>query len=44
VSALAAGARETLAARKPRRFDLSRQAMGMDGRPFPQARFEARGK
>jgi deoxyhypusine synthase len=42
VSALASSARETLAARKPLRFDLSGPVMAVDGRPFPQARFEAR--
>jgi deoxyhypusine synthase len=42
VSALAQSARETLAARKPLRFDLSGSVMAVDGRPFPQARFEAR--
>lgn len=42
VTALATSARETLAARKPLRFDLSGPVMAVDGRPFPQARFEAR--
>ena len=42
VSALTASARDTLAARKPLRFDLSGSTMAVDGRPFPQARFEAR--
>ena len=42
VSALAGSARDTLAARKPLRFDLSGPIMAVDGRPFPQARFEAR--
>jgi deoxyhypusine synthase len=42
VSALDASARETLAARKPLRFDLSGPVIAVDGRPFPQARFEAR--
>jgi deoxyhypusine synthase len=42
VSALETSARETLAARKPMRFDLSGPLMAVDGRPFPQARFEAR--
>jgi len=42
VSALAASAREALASRKPLRFDLSGPVMAVDGRPFPQARFEAR--
>jgi len=41
VTALAAGARETLAARKPLRFDLSGPIMAVEGRPFPQAQFEA---
>ena len=44
VSALATSARDTLAARKPCRFDLSGSAMSMEGRPFPPSRFEARGK
>lgn len=43
VSALAASARETLAARTPLRFDLSGPVMAIDGRPVPRARFEARG-
>jgi deoxyhypusine synthase len=42
VTALAASARETLAGRKPLCFDLSGATMGVNGRPFPQARFEAR--
>jgi hypothetical protein len=42
VTALAASARETLAGRKPLRFDLAGATMGVNGRPFPQARFEAR--
>jgi deoxyhypusine synthase len=42
VSALSVSARDTLAARKPLRFDLSGPSMAVDGRPFPQARFEAR--
>ena len=42
VSALAAGARETLARRKPMAFDLSGPTMGTNGRPFPSARFEDR--
>jgi deoxyhypusine synthase len=42
VTALESTARETLAARKPLRFDLSGPHMAVDGRPFPQARFEAR--
>jgi deoxyhypusine synthase len=44
VSALATSARDTLAARKPRRFDLSGSIMSMEGRPFPPSRFEARGR
>ncbi len=42
VSALASSARETLGSRKPLRFDVSGPVMAVDGRPFPQARFEAR--
>ncbi|HTI37805.1 MAG TPA: deoxyhypusine synthase family protein [Vicinamibacterales bacterium] len=42
VTALATSAREVLAARKPLRFDLSGPVMAVEGRPFPQARFEAR--
>jgi len=42
VSALAGSARDTLAGRKPMRFDLSGPIMAVNGRPFPQARFEAR--
>jgi len=42
VSALAAGAGPTLAARNPLRFDLSGPVMAANGRPFPEARFEAR--
>jgi deoxyhypusine synthase len=42
VNALAASASDTLAARKPLRFDLSGTTMAVDGRPLPQARFEAR--
>jgi deoxyhypusine synthase len=41
-TALATSARETLAARKPLRFDISGPVMAVNGRPFPQARFEAR--
>src|SRR5262245_4857040 len=41
-SALETSARETLAARKPLRFDLSGPVMAVNGRSFPQARFEAR--
>jgi deoxyhypusine synthase len=42
VSALETSARETLAARKPLRFDLSGPVMSVNGRAFPQARFEER--
>jgi len=42
VSALAASARDTLAARKPMTFELSGPTMAVNGRPFPTARFEAR--
>ena len=42
VSALASSAHATLAGRNPLRFDLSGPVMAVDGRPFPQARFEAR--
>jgi deoxyhypusine synthase len=42
VSALAASAQETLASRKPMRFELSGATMAVNGRPFPEARFEAR--
>ena len=42
VSALASSARETLAGRKPLRFDLSGPVMGVNGRPFPKMAFEAR--
>src|SRR5450759_3676154 len=42
VSALAVSARETLAGRKPLCFDLSGPVMAVNGRPFPQARFEVR--
>ena len=42
VSALASSARDVLAARKPLRFDLSGPVMAVDGRLFPEARFEAR--
>lgn len=41
-SAIASSARETLAARKLMRFDLSGPIMATDGRPFPHARYEAR--
>jgi deoxyhypusine synthase len=42
VSALAASAQDALASRKPMRFDLSGAIMAVNGRPFPEARFEAR--
>jgi len=42
VSALAASAQPALASRKPMRFDLSGATMAVNGRPFPEARFEAR--
>jgi deoxyhypusine synthase len=42
VSALAGSAAETLAARKPMRFELGGATMAANGRPFPPARFEAR--
>jgi deoxyhypusine synthase len=42
VSALASSAAPALAARTPLRFDLSGPVMAVDGRPFPQSRFEAR--
>jgi deoxyhypusine synthase len=42
VSALATSAQDALAARKPMRFDLSGPIMAVGGRPFPEARFEAR--
>jgi len=42
VTALAASARATISRRKPLAFDLSGATMGVNGRPFPQARFEAR--
>jgi deoxyhypusine synthase len=41
-TALASSAREILTARKPLRFELSGPVMAVDGRPLPQARFEAR--
>src|SRR6478672_2484945 len=41
-SALASSAGSTLAARTPLRFDVSGPVMAIDGRPFPEARFEAR--
>jgi deoxyhypusine synthase len=42
VSALAASARDALAARTPLRFDLGGPVIAIDGRPFPAARFETR--
>jgi deoxyhypusine synthase len=42
VSALSTSAAATLAARKPLRFDLSGHVMSVNGRPFPEERFEAR--
>jgi deoxyhypusine synthase len=42
VSALATSAQATLASRKPLRFDLSGPTMAVEGRPFPEARYEAR--
>ena len=42
VSALATSAQDTLAARQPLRFDLSAPVMSIDGRPLPEARYEAR--
>ncbi|PYR77229.1 MAG: deoxyhypusine synthase [Acidobacteria bacterium] len=42
VSALSASAGEALARRVPLRFDLAGPVMGVNGRPFPRARFEAR--
>jgi len=42
VSALAASARDALAARTPIAFDVSGPTMAANGRPFPPARFEAR--
>jgi deoxyhypusine synthase len=42
VSALSTSAGPLLAARKPMRFDLSGPVLSVNGRPFPEARFEAR--
>jgi deoxyhypusine synthase len=42
VSALSASAGPALAARKLLRFDPSGRVMSVNGRPFPEARFEAR--
>ena len=39
VSALAASAQQTLASRKPMRFDLSGATMAVNGRPFPAGAF-----
>jgi deoxyhypusine synthase len=41
-TALATSAQATLAARKLLQFDLSGPIMAVDGRPFPEARYEAR--
>lgn len=41
VSALETSARDLLSSRKPPRFDLSGRVMAVDGRPFPEAQFEA---
>ena len=40
VSALETSARDLLASRRLLRFDLSGPVMAVDGRPFPEARFE----
>jgi len=42
VNALAASASSILASRAPLRFELSGPVMAVDGRPLPQARFEAK--
>lgn len=42
VSALTSSARDALGARRRLRFDLTGPVMAIDGRPFPQARYEAR--
>jgi deoxyhypusine synthase len=42
VSALAASAGDVLAGRRRLGFDLSGPIMAVDGRPFPESRFEAR--
>jgi deoxyhypusine synthase len=42
ISALAGGAADTLARRKPMSFDLTGPTMSVNGRPLPHARFEAR--
>jgi deoxyhypusine synthase len=41
-TALATSARETLAARKPPRFDVSGRVMAVNGRPLPDMSFESR--
>ena len=41
VSALATGAAQAREARTPAQFDLSGPTMAVNGRPFPEARFEA---
>ena len=41
-SALASSAQATLASRKLLQFDLAGPIMAVDGRPFPEARYEAR--
>src|SRR3954454_6233774 len=42
VTAVAGSPQPALASRKPMRFDLSGATMAVNGRPFPEARFEAR--
>jgi deoxyhypusine synthase len=42
VSALAGSAGETLASRKPLRFDVSGPVMAVEGQPLPHSRFEER--
>ena len=42
VSALAASAKDALAARTPITFDVSGPTLAVNGRPLPPARFEAR--
>ena len=41
VNALTVSASAIITSRKPLRFDLSGPVMAVDGRPLPQARFEA---
>jgi deoxyhypusine synthase len=41
VNALTVSASGIISSRKPLRFDLSGPVMAVDGRPLPQARFEA---